>query len=1500
MFFSRNRPVSNSTRRYRQARRSNFSRIAKFRPRFEVLEERALLAVFTVLNTDDAGPDSLRWAIQQANTSAGHDTIAFHIPGSGAKTISLATALPTVTDSVTIDATTQPGYVGTPLIELTTGFGSSFSGLTISAGNSTIRGLAVNGFTAQSGIVLVTNGGNVLESNYVGVDVTGTDARPNRLGIRVQNSPGNLIGGADAASRNIVSGNSEVGVLLHGQTTTANAVQGNYIGTDVSGTIRLGNGGDGVRIDDRANANWIGTDSDGNDDATEGNLIAANHVGVKIAGSGTIDNVVAGNLIGTNAASSTTLGQTAMGVWIFGGAQHNRIGTDGNGVSDEAERNIIAGNTTFGVEIGDASTGYNIVAGNYIGTNVEGTERLGNTTGVMLRRGTQFNRIGVDVHGVSNAAQGNVVSGNNANGIWIEHLGTDHNLVAGNFVGTTANGSGALHNAWHGVHLVQAASNTIGGITPVARNLISGNEGNGMLIEGNSATNNVVQGNYVGVNANGDTALANRGSAGIRIQSPNNLIGGSAPGAGNLISGNRRIGIGLVFSGATNNVIEGNYVGTNADGSAALGNGGNGIEINSASNNVIGGAAPGAGNVLSGNAESGIALVSASGMQILGNTIGTNAAGTEAVKNGLDGIYVQSGASNVIGGSDAPSKNVISGNQRHGLFVLGNSSNNEVLGNYIGTNAAGTHALRNGQDGVHLNSAHGNQVGGTSAEERNVISGNQRYGLAIVGSSTNNRVQGNYIGTTASGDAALGNVGGSGVFIQSPANIIGGTAPGAGNVISGTTGNFAAGVRLLGTAATMNTIQGNLIGTDRTGMHALPNALDGVRVDNAPANLIGGSETGAGNIISGNGRNGIFVLNTGAVGNIVQGNAIGLTVVGGALGNTSHGIIVANGATFNTFGATGRSLDEAAEGNGIAFNGGAGVTIPFQSTLSSTGNTIRANSIHSNNQLGIDLGSDGVTANDPADIDTGPNNYQNFPIIASAQSGTTTRVFGSLNSRPDSTYFVDFYANTAADPSGHGPGERWLGFATVTTDARGDAAFELELAAASFQGEFISATATDADGNTSEFSGVATAAYAPPVAAIQGVTEGFEGTVIELTSIITSVSSEVQQAGFSYAWTVTRSRDNGLTFESYATGDQSSLTLEPADDGLYRVELLATDSDGQVSDLAVHEITVDNVAPTATLTSHGLVTYGTTLTVSLGDPQDPSTADTDAGFRYAFALDASGLSSDYGSSSEIESQSFLLDAGTYTVYARIFDKDGGFSEYSTEVSVTPAPLTVTVHDTTKIVGESNPPFTVTYDGFVLGQDETYLVGELAFQTEADETSQAGNYAVHASGWESNNYAIQYEPGNLAVTALVVGVDIQPESLNLAQNGMISVVIFGSEFFNASGVDWQSVHFRFSDAVDAVFAAKHSFVDVDGDGNLDLVLHFSMRDLRDSLLHVYEHYLREDYDQNGQSDSPFQEAELSLAGAFGEHAQEFQGTDSVRMFLAGKTLRDFLKSIGLDN
>ena len=224
----------------------------------------------------------------------------------------------------------------------------------------------------------------------------------------------------------------------------------------------------------------------------------------------------------------------------------------------------------------------------------------------------------------------------------------------------------------------------------------------------------------------------------------------------------------------------------------------------------------------------------------------------------------------------------------------------------------------------------------------------------------------------------------------------------------------------------------------------------------------------AANLISGNDGAGISIIGADARSNLVEGNFIGTDVTGSlGLKNELDGVQIRD-AAHNTIGGL-----LLGSGNIIAFNELNGIGVGKSFGDRSVWNSIRGNSIFGNGSLGIDLGGDGVTANDELDADSGPNSVQNTPIITSALiNQRLTQVAGTLNNLPNEELALDFYANSEADVSNSGEGERYLGSAMVSTDPSGDVSFDVTLKAGTRSGEYICATATDSMGGTSEFSEV--------------------------------------------------------------------------------------------------------------------------------------------------------------------------------------------------------------------------------------------------------------------------------------------------------------------------------------------------------------------------------------------------------------------------------------------
>ncbi len=504
-------------------RRSDAAKKARqrFLPDFHGLEKRMMPATFVVNTTADTlSVESLRQAIIDSdNAGPGPNTIDFGI-GTGAQTISILSPLPSITVPVTIDGTSQPGYSGTPLIDIDgTSAGSGANGLTLGTGSggSTIQALVINNFTGDG--ISVTTTGNTILSSYFGTTAAGTAAgsQPMGEGI-VLTAAGNTIGGTAAGAGNVISGNAGDGIEITGSAATGNVIEGNLIGTNYTGEASLGNTGDGIRLTN-STGNTIGGPT-----SASRNIISADDLrGIEFDGASS--NLIEGNYIGTDAAGTVAMG-----------APHSGVLDDG--ASNTFQNNVIDASGNIGLWIAGNST---LVQGNLIGLDAAGTVALGNAGG-----GIVIAASGNTIGGTTAAAR-NVVSGNvgisTGNGITID-AGTADNLIEGNYIGTNAAGTAALPNADTGIDVQGSTGNTIGGATATAGtgagNVISGNTSSGITLEAGAA-GNIVLGNIIGLDLTGTVAVGNgttNGGDGVTVAASGNTIGGTNAADRNIISAN--------------------------------------------------------------------------------------------------------------------------------------------------------------------------------------------------------------------------------------------------------------------------------------------------------------------------------------------------------------------------------------------------------------------------------------------------------------------------------------------------------------------------------------------------------------------------------------------------------------------------------------------------------------------------------------------------------------------------------------------------------------------------------------------------------------------------------------------------------------------------------------------------------------------------------------------------------------------------------------------------
>ena len=766
----------------------------------------------------------------------------------------------------------------------------------------------------------------------------------------------------------------------------------------------------------------------------------------------------------------------------------------------------------------------------------------GNASGLRVNcGGTTIRGFSITDWGVSPLAVGHGILLTGAGGA---------NTVVGNYLGLAPDGTAAGNgNTGAGLQIANSNDNVVGGSSPGDRNIISGNAnayypvyGIGVWITGTS-TRNVVQGNYIGTSPDGSTRRGNAGG-GVLITSPGNRIG--VAGTGNVISGNPT-GVTISGAGATSNRVQANIVGLDATGTVALRNADTGIAVTNASNNELGGTNPGEGNVISGNGSlvvgspstlnigTGVDIGAASGQSASGNTVEGNRFGTDLTgtvrKPGYNAIVV--GASgNVIGGTTATTPggactgacNQIAGNQSHAVVV--GAPDTIIEGNQFGlgpdghivADGTGTSTLRNGGSDILL-LREDNVVGGATPAARNVVSGALLWGVQAANGSHDSVIEGNYIGTDSSGSSSVPN-GAGGVFVASANVVVGGTRPSGATDCSGpcnlVSGNKGEGIELSGAGATGSSVTGNFVGTNPSGMAAVPNIGEaGILVETVNTVHIGGAALGQGNLVSGNQTNGIELvargLGAGTAGVHVEGNLVGTATDGSShLPNTGHGVFIGFGANHDVIGGVAPGAR-----NIVAYNGRDGIEVN-QDT--GNDNQFRRNSIHDNGSLGIDRAPHDIpNPNDHLDGDllnfVGLDDLQNWPVVQTAKSdgATATEVTGLLDSTPNSAFTLEFFANDACDPSGYGEGQDFIGDASVTTNGAGQAPYDVTALAPVAPGRVITATATNAAGNTSEFSkcGPATVPmnnYADlRIAKTVNVTQGQAGDPVEYTLTITNV-----------------------------------------------------------------------------------------------------------------------------------------------------------------------------------------------------------------------------------------------------------------------------------------------------------------------------------------------------------------------------------------------------------
>jgi hypothetical protein len=666
----------------------------------QLLEERRVLSTLSVVNLNDSGAGSLRQAIVSANAAAGADTINFNVAG----TIQLTSgALPAITGKVTIDGSSAPGYEAAPVVEIDF---NHFAGLQFNAGSSgsTVRSLSL--VDASAAGVALNSGGDTLVGNYIGLALDGATVAANGgNGVELNGSSGNVVGGESEQDWNVISGNHLNGIDINA--SSLNQIQGNYIGTDATGTLDLGNSQNGILLTAGAAHNTIGGSATGGNDPTngvfvrppQGNLISGNSAnGVLLTGGATL-NTLSGNFIGTTASGDSALGNSLDGVAIVNANSNSLIGCT---IQDDpfVYYNVISGNGGNGIRVTNSND--TTIQANFIGLGADNETAVGNTlNGVLVEGSSTRTTMGGPI------PLGNVDAANGENGILVQGTAsyfTTYNTFCGLAAFETYTDLGN-----HGDGMLVTST---GGNILIRTNVITENGNDGIEISG-AASGVRVAGNLVGLDTSGNIAMGNVNN-GVEVDGTahDDIIGGPQPTFNvipqNAISANGANGVAITGS-AHNITVSHSYIGTDltgshlgggTDGQDDFGNAQAGVFVGPGTySNTIGSTDASLLTVISGNLGDGVALSGTHGNSVIGSYIGTDVTGVVALGNVGNGISITNSSSNTIGNSGVVSvrsfiypsaagspANIIANSGADGVLVA-SGAGNAIRGNSIHDNA---------------------------------------------------------------------------------------------------------------------------------------------------------------------------------------------------------------------------------------------------------------------------------------------------------------------------------------------------------------------------------------------------------------------------------------------------------------------------------------------------------------------------------------------------------------------------------------------------------------------------------------------------------------------------------------------------------------------------------------------------------------------------------------------------------------------------------------------
>ncbi len=1020
----------------------------------EQLLDRTLPSSFSVLNLNDSGMGSLRQAIVDANAHLGPDLISFGVAG----TIQLsAGALPAITEKVDINGTTAPGFAGTPVVAVNF---NQLGGLVFNPGSvgSALRSLSLGN---ANGVGVEINGGGsmIVVGNYIGVALDGTTVAGNGgNGLGLNGSTGNTIGGTVAQDRNIISGNGNNGIDLNG--SFRNQIVGNFIGTDAAGTLDVGNAGNGIQVRAGAAGNAIG--------GLQGNVISGNAGNGILLNGGATRTSVSGNTIGLTSSGTAALGNTLDGVKLKN-SDHNLIGQSDpvSGVtynnstsvptqpvsgwqgireSDTSGQYLISGTSQtsgliFDGTIEGVGTSFVVNYPNAANTSVYGPDNLGGgvlrlvgsyrtteTTAVTVN-GFLFEGTTADlsnpanyrtldypgaVYNYAHSTMGGLSVGNYDSPV--DHgtaslpLGPGHaylyDVAAGAFL-TDVVFPGSKSNTAYGIWYNGGTSYTIcGGYSLDAVNNFDNQDralGHGYLVDYDSATG--IFSNWASYDDPNGTNLVTHfeGISSVEkgvytLNADTAQTGSTNPGQGSWVAVRRNSDgsfgksewVALNYPGVdpTANITSSNSVSGNQVIGIVVGPQG-GIPFQATVN--IGFQLS---NVIGGNGGDGISLYGANNNQISTNHIGTDVTGTLVLGNARNGIMMTAGASgNLIGGAVSngndptggvfvrpPLGNLISGNNGNGVFIRGEATQNTLSGNFIGTAASGNSALGNSRDGVALLNANGNSLLGCTIQDNPFV-----YYNVISGNGANG------LRVTSSNNTTI-----QANFFGMGAN--NNTAVGNalnGVVVEGTSADTVMGGPIpLGNVDAANGLNGIVVRDSASGFTSyntfcglaafsdslsFGNGLNGMLITTTGANILIRT-----NVVTCNGNNGIEISGA-AHGVRVVGNIIGLNTDGlVAMGNLNNGVEVSGNASNIVIGGPQPTFNIVPY-NFISANGGNGVAI------TGLAHDININSSH----IGTDIAAVKALGNAHAGVYLGAGTHAT--TVGSTKADFRTIISGNLS-----------------------------------------------------------------------------------------------------------------------------------------------------------------------------------------------------------------------------------------------------------------------------------------------------------------------------------------------------------------------------------------------------------------------------------------------------------------------------------------------------------------------